>query len=538
MNVRFILIMVTFLLGVLQLPAQEVAEEDAAETAGAVIPAFREGLVPVPLPDLNKAEKAVAEQLARFQNTLTTIIKSAPDADMEVSNAYGMLGNLYYAYKIRLSAEACYSNAHFLAPDRFAWIYLRGSINQAQGDLEEAKRDFEVAARIKSTYTPLWVNLGDLALGSHLTDEARTHYQKALEANPNSSAAFFGLGQVELQAKNYKEAAEHLEKALELAPEANRIHYSLGTVYRKLGDKNKARSHLALNGKVGVREADPLLDDLNRLLRGERVHMIRGKAAFDARRFGDAEKEYRKAVASAPQSIRARVNLATTLSFLNKTEEAITQFEEILKSDPDNATAHYNLGFLYSNMNQLEKAEDHLLKVIEGNAQDVDARLVLAGVWTQMNKHEQALELYGRIRDVRPLDETAVLNYARLLIAKNDFSTAGQVLNDAQVSMPSSGLISLFLSKFLASCPMASLRNGAKALELARLIVKAQPTYDHLEVLALAYSEVGDCEAAAATQEKALELAMEQKVEDQLKRISAQLAFYRSGETCRPPISQ
>ncbi len=522
------------LLMALALPISAWQEADPEVKGPEEIPAFREGLVAVPLPDLNKAEKAVAQQISRFQNSLNTLIKSAPNADMELSNAYGMLGNVYYAYKIRLSAEACFTNAHILAPDRFSWVYLRGTLNQAQGDLEAAERDYKLASKLKESYPPLWVNLGDLVYQNNQLDEARGYYQKALEINPKSAAAYFGLGQVELSAKDYAAAAENLEAALKLSPESNRIHYSLGQAYRKLGDKSKARSHLALNGKVGVKEADPLLDDLNRLLRGERVHMQRGKAAFNARRYEDALAEYRRAVNSAPDSVRARVNLAVTLSFLNKVDEAVTHFEEALKLDPQNLTAHYNLGYLYGRLDQLEKAENHLLKVIEANVEDTDARLVLAGVWRRMDKTKEALELYGRLTEVRGLDEDGTLGYASLLIGQGDFKAAGQILSQGQAAMPNSGLITRALAKFLAACPDTALRDGTRALELAKLIVKVQPSAEHLEIMAMAYAQVGDCQAAAQFQEQAYEAARQANADNELERLGAVLEYYRNTSPCNP----
>ena len=62
--------------------------------------------------------------------------------------------------------------------------------------------------------------------------------------------------------------------------------------YRGLGDTEKAMAQLAQQGTVGVRVSDPLVDGLQELIRGERVHLARGKLALESRRFVEANDEF------------------------------------------------------------------------------------------------------------------------------------------------------------------------------------------------------------------------------------------------------
>src|SRR6185369_7582009 len=177
-------------------------------------------------------------------------------------------------------------------------------------------------------------------------EEARASFKEALEIDKNNPAAHYGLGQVALSNRNYAEAIEHFDQTLALVPSANRVHYSLAMAYRGLGDVEKVKTHMAQQGSVGVRVSDPLVDSLQDLIEGERIHFARGKIAFEAHRFVEAAVEFRKAVEASPKSVAARINLGITLSQLGDAQGATEQFEEAVRLEPRSVNAHYNLAIL------------------------------------------------------------------------------------------------------------------------------------------------------------------------------------------------
>jgi predicted Zn-dependent protease len=113
-------------------------------------------------------------------------------------------------------------------------------------------------------------------------DEAEDFRLRARSVEPASPSVRAVLGEVALSRRDYRRAAELLEAALEALPAATRLHYPLALAYRGLGDEVRAREHLALRGVVGARPPDPLLDELEELKLGERVHVVRGGTAFRA----------------------------------------------------------------------------------------------------------------------------------------------------------------------------------------------------------------------------------------------------------------
>ena len=94
------------------------------------------------------------------------------------------------------------------------------------------------------------------------------------------------------------------------------------------------------------------------------------------------------------------------------------------------------------------------------------------------------------------------------------------------------------LSWLLATCPQASFRNGARALELAqqadRLSGGSNPSV--LGTLAAAYAETQHFDEALATAQKALQLASAQTNNAQVEALKAQIRSYQSGAPFRDAV--
>src|SRR6185503_6546999 len=228
----------------------------------------------------------------------------------------------------------CYLNAAQLAPKDFRWIYLLAKLDQQEGRFDDAIRRYQLARAFRPDYVAVHVNLGNIFLELNRLEDAQESFSTALDVDKNNPAAHYGLGQVAVSKRSYADAVDHFQKTLAEVPEANRVHYSLAMAYRGLGDAEKAKAHLAQQGPVGVRVADPLVDGLRDLITGERVYLARGKVAFEAQRYADAVTEFRKAVAAKPDSVTARINLGAALTQVGDVNGAVEQFEEALRLEP------------------------------------------------------------------------------------------------------------------------------------------------------------------------------------------------------------
>ena len=87
------------------------------------------------------------------------------------------------------------------------------------------------------------------------------------------------------------------------------------------------------------------------------------------------------------------------------------------------------------------------------------------------------------------------------------------------------------LAWLLATCPQPRLRNGSKAIEVARRAVQgADEPATVLDTLAAAYAEAGRFPEAVATAQQALQLATAKKITDLEKVLRGRLALYRAGK--------
>src|SRR5205823_1282725 len=286
-------------------------------------------------PDVAKLETDIRAQLISLQNALTAGVKDSATTEATLSEAYGIMGEVYHAYSLLAPARECYLNASGLASKDFRWVYLLGRLDQQEDRFDDAIRRYRIASQLRRDYVAVPLNLGDIYLQLNRLEEAERSFKTALQIERSNAAAYYGLGQVALSRRSYSEAINYFEAALASAPDANRIHYSLAMAYRGSGNAEKAKDHLARQGSVGVRAADPLIDGLQQLIKGERIHLIRGRLALEARRYAEAANEFRKAIEAKPDSLSAHINLGAALTQTGDLQGASAQFEEALRIDPE-----------------------------------------------------------------------------------------------------------------------------------------------------------------------------------------------------------
>jgi tetratricopeptide (TPR) repeat protein len=444
------------------------------------------------------------------------------------------MGKIYHAYSLIAPAQECYLNASRLAPQDFRWIYFLGKLDQLEGRFDEAISRFRIAGRLRPEDFVVPVNLGQILLQLNRLEEAKASFTTALELNNRIPAAQYGLGQIALASRKYTEAISYFEKALSLAPGANRIHYSLAMAHRGLGDMEKARVHLAQQGTVGIRVADSLVDGLQELIKGERVHLIRGRLALEAKRYPEAVTEFRKAVAAKPGSVPAHINLGAALTQTGDLKGAAAQFEEILRVDPKNTVAHFNLAVLLANEKKHSPAIAHLESVLSADPGDLTARFLLAQELLKAGRPEDALAEFSRVAQADPNNEEALLEQVKLLQRNRQHKQALDALETSHARHAQKGQTTLMLAYMLAASPQLDLRNGARALELAQRVYQTTGLLQHGAVVAMALAELGRCSEAAEWVRKLIGKAEQERKTELLAKLKADLQLYDKKQACRP----
>ena len=512
-----------------------IFEVHAQEPAPAAIlpPAAKSNLQPVHVPDLTNLEANDRVQLTSAQNSLAASVKNSVTSIVTLTEAYGVMGELYYAYSLFSPARECFLNASLLTPNEFRWVYLLGLSEQRVGLPNEAISHYRIARTLRPDYAAVSVNLGNVHLELNQLTEAESSFRAALLIEKNSAAAHYGLGQVALSKRNYADAVVHFEAALAQLPDANRIHYPLAMAYRGLGDTEKARIHLAQQGPVGVKQTDPLVDELRELIKGERVHLIRGKLALGAQRYDEAAAEFRKALAASPDSVSAHLNLGTALTQTGEMREAAAQFEAVLRIDSRNTLAHFNLAVLLANQNEHEQAISHLRSILALEPGDLVARGFLARELKQFGRLDEALSEYALVVQTDPGNEDALLEQVKLLAQQQRYRQALDILEKGHTQYPQKGRTAAMLTYLLAASPQYDLRDGQRALELSQKIYAATNSPEHGALVAMALAELGRCSEAAEWQRRMIVTAEQQQKTDMLAKLRLDLKHYER-TPCRP----
>jgi tetratricopeptide (TPR) repeat protein len=477
-------------------------------------------------PDLSNLEPSVREQITTAQAALST------SSEATLSDAYGRLGEIYHVYSLTSAAHDCYLRATRLAPKDFRWIYLLAKLDQQEGRFDDAIIHYRAAHALKPDYIAALVNLGNVFLELNRLDDATESFRAALQLDQNNPAAHYGLGQVAISKRSYTEAVDHFEKTLAQVPEANRVHYSLAMAYRGLGNADKVKAHLAQQGTVGVRVADPLVDGLQDSIAGERLHLSRGKIAFEAQRYAEAASEFRKAVDANRDSAAARVNLGAALTQMGDLSGAVEQFEEALRLEPGKANAHYNLAVLLARQNKHDEAITHARSALKFEPNDLSARFLLAQQLNRQGRLDEALTEYSSVVQADPNNEAALLEQARLLYRKGQVKKALDGLERAYAQNPQRGRTVVMLAYLLAASPQLDLRNGSRAFELAERVYNTTGAVQHGALVALALAELGRCSEASEWQRRMIAAAEQQRNTNLLDKLKA-LKLNENAQSCR-----
>ena len=378
-----------------------------------------------------------------------------------------------------------------LAHDLAKTYNNRGLALSDQGKLESAINDYDIAIEI---YTGL------LEQRSELSHQLASCYS-------NRGASLVDQGQLNEAIDDYNKAVEIFTRLVEqqgqtqFAADLAMSHYNRGLA---LGKQAKLDAAIKDYDKA-VRIRTRLVHEGRSELANElaKSHIVRGNALGSQRKLESAIDDYDKAIEIRTRLVEheGRSELASELanSFIHrgiarrgqrqlraaiqdydKAIEIATRFQHEGGSELANALAmsHYNRGVARRFQWQLEAALRDLERSVE--------------IRTQLVEHEERKE----------------------------------VTNDLVLSL-------IITARFYATCFEEDFRDAKKALAYAKraCTLTNRVTWFHLDVLAAAYAEAGDFEAAAEWVFKANEVAPEEYKEG----LRLRLELYKSGEPYHEP---
>lgn len=170
-------------------------------------------------------------------------------------------GDAAFADDKPFQAIEAYSGAIARKPDSVLAHFKRGSVYQAQNELEAALRDLRSAADLDPGSLRVIESLGDVNTSLGRPERALERYEAFVALDDRNPRVFYKLGLARYRAGRTAEATKPLQQALALEATMVEAQYLLGLVQRDLGQLSAARKSLeeaarrAPAGQTSAREA-------------------------------------------------------------------------------------------------------------------------------------------------------------------------------------------------------------------------------------------------------------------------------------------
>ncbi|WP_263359045.1 tetratricopeptide repeat protein [Acidicapsa ligni] len=179
-------------------------------------------------------------------------------------------------------------------------------------------------------------------------DWARAVLVSLTAQQPKEALFPYWLGRLDYDAHEYGAAIQHFQQAVNLAPGMARAYDNLGLCYFYLNENSKAID----NYKKAI--------DLDRT--------------------------------SEHPSAWPYLNLAETLQFLGRVQEAEPNVREAVHLDPQLAVARYRLGSVLEDLGQLEAAVPELLEAAKLDDKYAEPHIALAHIYNKLGRKDAARE--------------------------------------------------------------------------------------------------------------------------------------------------
>jgi Flp pilus assembly protein TadD len=233
----------------------------------------------------------------------------------------------------------------------------------------------------------------------------------------------------------------------------------------------------------------------------------------------------------------AHYNLANAFLRKRKVDEAITHYQKALQIKPDYAEAHYNLGIALGQKGRVDKAITEYQKALQINPGYAAAHNNLGATLAQTGELDEAITHFQKALQIKPANVEAHNNLGNAFVQKGNVTEAIAHFQKALQLEPAQPTIQNNLAWLLATCPEASLRDGAKAVELARqanaLAGGKNPNF--LRTLASALAEAGRYSEAVESAQRALPLAGAQSNTTLAGQLQAEMQLYQAGSPFHSP---
>jgi tetratricopeptide (TPR) repeat protein/mono/diheme cytochrome c family protein len=312
--------------------------------------------------------------------------------------------------------------------------------------------------------------------------------------------------------------AERTE-AIGITPRNARAFVERADLLYDKGDYDRAAADYGEAIRLGMREAD--------------VYRGRGMARANLGDFDGAVADYDEALRREPRHAETLHNRGLAHGLKGDGARALADLDEAVRLEPGNAAILSDRGYLRTRAGDLERARadlDESLRLRPRSPMTLERR---GDVFRLGGDFEKAVKDYGAALALAPRFGEA---YRKRALAQVGMRKPQEALTDFAEALrvePRNAQAHADLAWLLATCPVAKVRDGTKALEHTKRAnaISGGSDADHLRALAAAHAENGQFDEAVTIMRKAVELAPA-KEKEEYRRMLEQ---FGNGKPYRTP---
>ncbi|GMU36451.1 MAG: tetratricopeptide repeat protein [Phycisphaerae bacterium] len=260
-------------------------------------------------------------------------------------------------------------------------------------------------------------------------------------------------------------------------------------------------------------------------------------------RDAQAEEQFRKgaALASRARDPEPLYRYGEFLLARKRPDEALAQFEAALRIQPAYTEASAGADRARAALRQAGDSDEAIAEyraALQTNPDDLATLIKLGGALVRRDRADEAVAPLERALSLAPGNSTVRQALAEAYRRKGRRKDAIRVLSEAE-SLASSAVLQTALAWLLATSVEDELRDGRRALELARRAEQSAGSEvpQVLDALAAALAETGDFAGAKATADRAADLARRQRRTTLAEAIRNRAAMYAAGRPFREDLA-